>query len=543
MASNKAFNVKKGRSGILFSDKVKIIKDLENGLSVRDVMYKYRIKARSTIYNIQRNKLKIMDNIANIQGNFGKKLIFQFEENTRLSLFTAHRKHFKQARHPKVDEALYIWFLQQRQRHIPVSQDMLQVQSEKFFNELVGEGNFGSRGYIDKFIKRHDIRLLKITGEKLSSNLAVIDEYVQKFAVEMNFKDLQPCQIFNADESGLYFKSTPTNSYVDKDSVDAPGKKVMKERLTFMPCSNMDGSLKLPLMVIGKYLHPRPLKNLKVLPVHYAASKNAWMTRNLFKAWFFEQFVPQVQKFLEDSGLPIRAVLVLDNCSAHYSSEELKTDDGAIWTKFLPPNTTAVIQPMDQNVIQMIKSRYRQIMMREVLGRPGDFHDNVKKINVKDAIFWVAQSWDLVPQTSIRKSWNLLYNPEVEDEDDLPLSVIKNRLSQISEKIRTSDTIDEENAEFEFMKDEEIVEKVLNPSADDEMSYNTMDSSVPGDDTLNDSELVDDDYQPVQDEYALNAIDVMVKYAEDNSWPLNSQFSLREMRTKIFEKIADRNSS
>ena len=68
---DKVVKRKKGRSGILFRDKVKIIRDLENGSSVQDVMDKYRIKARSTIYNIQRCKLKIMANIANIQGDLG----------------------------------------------------------------------------------------------------------------------------------------------------------------------------------------------------------------------------------------------------------------------------------------------------------------------------------------------------------------------------------------------------------------------------------------------------------------------------------------
>lgn len=423
---------------------------------------------------------------------------------------------------------------------------MLQVQATKFFNELVGEGSFGSRGFIDKFLKRYDIRLLKITGEKLSSDLAVIEDYVDKFSAEMTTRKLSPAQIFNADESGLYFKSTPTNTYVDKESVTAPGKKVHKERLTFMPCSNMDGTLKLPLMVIGKYLNPRSLKNIRELPVYYTASKNAWMTRNLFKTWFFEHFVPQVRKFLTESGLPIQAVLVLDNCSAHFNTEELKTSDGAIWTKFLPPNTTAIIQPMDQNVIQMVKSRYKQIMMREVLGRPGEFHDNVKKINVKDAIFWIAESWNKVPEMSIRKSWNLLYNPEdVEDEDDVPLAVIKRRIMEISAKIMQSNVIDEENAEFEFLQDSEIVEKVRNPTADDEIVYNTMDSSLPEDDRMNFSGPVGDEdgFLPVSEESALNAIDIMIRYAEENGWPLNSQFSMREMRSSIFEKIVDRNSS
>lgn len=281
---------------------------------------------------------------------------------------------------------------------------MLEIQAQKFYNKIIGEGEYGSRGYVDKFIKRHDIRHLKITGEKLSSNIAVIDQYVEDFAQEMRNRSLQPCQIFNADESGLYFKVTSSATYVGRDSSSAPGKKVNKERLTFMPCANMDGSLKLPLMLIGKFQNPRALKNLSELPVYYRASKNAWMTRELFKRWFFDQFVPQVTAFLEQSVHLVKAVLVLDNCSAHYSAEELKTSDGSIYCKFLPPNTTAVIQPMDQHVIQMVKTRYRKILTNEILGRGEDFHDSVKSVNIKDAMFWIAQAWDAVLASSIQKS-------------------------------------------------------------------------------------------------------------------------------------------
>ena len=113
----------------------------------------------------------------------------------------------KKARNPAVDEALYLWFLQKREFHVPVSHEMLQVQAQTFYNKIVGEGEYGSRGYVDKFIKRHDIRHLKITGEKLSSNVAVIDQYVEYFAQEMCNRHLQPYQIFNADESGLFFQS------------------------------------------------------------------------------------------------------------------------------------------------------------------------------------------------------------------------------------------------------------------------------------------------------------------------------------------------
>ncbi|XP_062542013.1 jerky protein homolog-like [Armigeres subalbatus] len=449
-------------------------------------------------------------------------------------------------RYPKVDEALFIWFLQKRQ-HVPVSQEMLQAQAKIFFNKIEGEGDFGSRGYIEKFIQRHGIRLLKITGEKLSSNVAAVEDYVKTFSKKMRDKQLSPCQIFNADESGLYFKNTPTSTFVDKNASSAPGRKVSKERVTFMPCSNMDGTLKLPLMLIGKSQKPRALKHVKQLPVYYSASKNAWMTQFLFKKWFFDEFVPRVTRFLEASNLPVTAVLVLDNCSAHFNGGQLQTEDGKIWTEFLPPNTTAVVQPMDQNIIQSIKARYRKTMMQEMLGRSGEFHENVKNINIKDAIFWVAQAWDCVSGESIRKSWNMLYNPNhSEDEDDLPLSVLRDNLKSISRKILEPRNEEDEDDNFEYLKDDDIVEGVLNPDKDCN-SYNGNDSTLP---TIEeDASFADeaaheqgdngnDESALISHQTAINGVDVVLRYAEENGWSLETQFRLRQMRIDIFEKVA-----
>lgn len=117
------------------------------------------------------------------------------------------------------------------------------------------------------------------------------------------------------------------------------------------------------------------------------------------------------------------------------------------------------------------------------------------------------------------------------------------RLAEISDKIKESAIIDEENAEFEFLNNSEIVDKVLNSTADDEVTY-TMDSSLPEDDSVNISGPVDaeDDIPRVSEESALNAVDLMIRYSEENGWSLNSQFSLRETRSKIFERIVDGNS-
>ena len=78
----------------------------------------------------------------------------------------------------------------------------------KFFKQIYCDGQFkGSRGYVLKFLKRHNIRFLKITGEKLSSNVASVDAYVANFSSTVRHKQLGASQRFNADESGLFLRA------------------------------------------------------------------------------------------------------------------------------------------------------------------------------------------------------------------------------------------------------------------------------------------------------------------------------------------------
>ena len=94
---------------------------------------------------------------------------------------------------------------------------------------------------------------------------------------------------------------------------------------------------------------------MDLLPLKYSGQKNAWMDSSLFHDWFHNNFVPYVRKELQSLGLEERAVLVLDNCSAHPNAEDLVSDDGKIFAKFLPANVTALIQLMDHGVLKCLK--------------------------------------------------------------------------------------------------------------------------------------------------------------------------------------------
>ena len=66
-------------------------------------------------------------------------------------------------------------------------------------------------------------------------------------------------------------------------------------------------------------------------------------------------------------GQQPKAILVLDNGSAHSLGDELKSNDWKIIAKFLPPN--ALIQPMDQIILESTKRFYKKFVLRDILSQ------------------------------------------------------------------------------------------------------------------------------------------------------------------------------
>lgn len=93
---------------------------------------------------------------------------------------------------------------------------------------------------------------------------------------------LLPQQVYNADESGLFWRMLPQKTFVHRTEESAPGRKMSKDRITFMPYANATGTHKLKLLVIGKAKSPRAFKNLTHLPVTYKNQAKGWVTRDVF---------------------------------------------------------------------------------------------------------------------------------------------------------------------------------------------------------------------------------------------------------------------
>ena len=134
---------------------------------------------------------------------------------------------------------------------------------------------------MDKWKKRHNISFQSVSGEAGAAD----DEAMEKWLTDV-WKILREGyemdNIYNCDESGLFYKLLPDKT-LNRKGKTCTGGKLSKERLTVLLCANASGTDKLKPLVIGKYENPRCFSAIKknALPVFYYSNSRAWMTQNV----------------------------------------------------------------------------------------------------------------------------------------------------------------------------------------------------------------------------------------------------------------------
>ncbi|UYV68610.1 hypothetical protein LAZ67_6000216 [Cordylochernes scorpioides] len=230
----------------------------------------------------------------------------------------------------KTEKALVIWIEDLTQKRIPLDGHLIKMKALKFYKELKeSEPSTSSResnpqfsastGWLTGFIKRHSFHNLKIKGEVASADEEAARKYPEKLAKIIKDGGYCAHQIFNADETGLFWKKMPTRTYIAKSEKNASGFKAAKDRVTLLLCSNASGDRMLKPLLVNRSLKPRALKgkDLNTLPVHWMANKKAWVTTAIFTEWFNKCFVPEVENYMKEMGLEFKILLILDNAPDH----------------------------------------------------------------------------------------------------------------------------------------------------------------------------------------------------------------------------------
>ncbi|GBC46309.2 CENP-B homolog protein 2-like [Rhizophagus irregularis DAOM 181602=DAOM 197198] len=253
---------------------------------------------------------------------------------------------------PEIEEALTLWVLKALENSVDISDQVLHEKAMMFASLYKIENFKGSNGWINGFKKRHNLSCYLKQGEAASAPLEKLDEFRKELQDLIRGYSLD--DVFNCDETGLYWKMEPKRTISDKP---ISGRKQSKDRVTILLCSNATGREKLKPVFIHKYKNPRPLKNLpkSSLPVEYYWNIKAWMQVSIWNDW--------IRQFDATMRLKGRKILLLvDNAPVHALYEGVELTN--IEIKFLPPNTTAHLQPCDKNIINSFKAHYRKLLLK-----------------------------------------------------------------------------------------------------------------------------------------------------------------------------------
>ena len=145
----------------------------------------------------------------------------QFESSD----FNEDCKRFRSANYKDLDAALLAWFKQARSSDIAISGPLLVAKANLLAKDL-GHDNFAvTTGFIDRWKTRHLIGMKKISGEENSVPEEAIEPWISSILPDL-LKKYKPEDVYNADETGLFYKLQPDRTLAFKGVLERRNRKI-----------------------------------------------------------------------------------------------------------------------------------------------------------------------------------------------------------------------------------------------------------------------------------------------------------------------------
>ncbi|XP_062578214.1 tigger transposable element-derived protein 6-like [Saccostrea cucullata] len=322
-------------------------------------------------------------------------------------------------KHQQLDDALYLWFTDMSAHHAAINDDMLLTKARQL-GEQLGVTDFSySRGYLHRFKGRRGIKRKLYQGEADSADMTAVQ--TGREDLQHVLQDYDPEDIFNLDETGLFYRLGPNYTLATKT---VSGTKKSKDRITVALATNATGSTKIRAFVITKVNCPRCFGKTynPETYVRYRHNTKAWMTSELFQEWLRD-----FDRQMRVAGRNV--ILLVDNAASHSQGDVVLRN---VTLHFLPPNTTAHIQPMDAGIIKAFKAHYRKQLVHHYIERVEKKEE--QSVNLREALHMVKRAWDSVKVSTIVNCYRhvqiLPSKDDSEEDDDVPLSRLQYRTDE-----------------------------------------------------------------------------------------------------------------
>lgn len=122
------------------------------------------------------------------------------------------RKQHRSGAHTQFEEALFKWFQEKHAQNVPLSGPVLMTKAEDFAKRL-GDISFHlNTGWLERFKTLHSIVSRSISGESAEVNADLENNWLTTKLPTL-IKNYEPRDIFNADETVLFYKLLPNKHY------------------------------------------------------------------------------------------------------------------------------------------------------------------------------------------------------------------------------------------------------------------------------------------------------------------------------------------
>nr|XP_031313327.1 tigger transposable element-derived protein 1-like [Camelus dromedarius] len=318
-----------------------------------------------------------------------------------------------------MERLLSLWIEEQKRQNLPVSTLLIQDKARRLFAQLQHEQGSGvptetfgaSNGWFARFKSRHNVLL---TDEPAVADAQAAACYPPVLRSILEEGSYSPHQVFNVDETGLFWKRLPERMLLELEGMTGPGPKASKDHLTLLLGGNAAGDFKLKPLLVYPSENPRALRGCSKasLPVVWRSNRNDWLTPSIFQEWFTGCFCPAVESYCASHSLPHRALLLLDSAPCHPA--HLGGLSAHVRVEFLPKNTSALIQPMNQGVIATFKAHYlRRTLSQLVQETAGADRPSVREFwrsyTVMTAVDNIAEAWAELQPATMNSAWRKLW--------------------------------------------------------------------------------------------------------------------------------------
>lgn len=179
------------------------------------------------------------------------------------------------------------------------------------------------------------------------------------------------------------------------------------------------------------------------------------MTATLFKDWVENCAVPELKAYSSSENIEFKMLLLIDNAPGHpIFSDDISEN---IKVVFMPPNTTSILQPMDQGVISNFKCYYLRRTFSQLL-HASDGHNKPsmkefwRNYNILMAIENINQSWMEVKKSCMNGVWRQIW-PDCVPNNIPEINDINSICQEIAERAST--------AEVDGMEEDDINELLM----------------------------------------------------------------------------------